>query len=187
MIAPLRVGPGRAAIDRGRGDDDNGPGRAANPGWECVSGWCRPSSSKRVGGLETGSRWVRFPCIPAILSGRGGAASHWRRTPMLLAIDDIGPGPAVVLIHGFPLDRSMWEAQTAEVGSIYRIIAPDLRGAGSTAGARRGLHHRPPGRRRDRDDGRPGAGRARRARRPLDGRLRRPLDRPALSRADSAA
>ena len=45
----------------------------------------------------------------------------------------IGPGPVVVLIHGFPLDRSMWEAQTAEVGSIYRIIAPDLRGAGSTA------------------------------------------------------
>lgn len=52
---------------------------------------------------------------------------------MLLAIDDIGPGPAVVLIHGFPLDRSMWEAQTAEVGSIYRIIAPDLRGAGASA------------------------------------------------------
>lgn len=52
---------------------------------------------------------------------------------MLLAIDDVGPGPAVVLIHGFPLDRGMWEAQTAEVGSIYRIIAPDLRGAGASA------------------------------------------------------
>lgn len=52
---------------------------------------------------------------------------------MLLAFDDVGPGPAVVLIHGFPLDRSMWHFQTAEVGSIYRIIAPDLRGVGSTA------------------------------------------------------
>jgi pimeloyl-ACP methyl ester carboxylesterase len=52
---------------------------------------------------------------------------------MLLAIDDVGPGPAVVLIHGFPLDRGMWEAQEAEVGSVYRIIAPDLRGAGESA------------------------------------------------------
>ncbi len=52
---------------------------------------------------------------------------------MLLAFDDVGPGPVVVLIHGFPLDRTMWDAQTTEVGSIYRIIAPDLRGAGTTA------------------------------------------------------
>ena len=52
---------------------------------------------------------------------------------MLLAIDDVGPGPAVVLIHGLPLDRKMWAMQEAEVGSVYRIIAPDLRGAGETA------------------------------------------------------
>ena len=52
---------------------------------------------------------------------------------MLLAFDDVGPGPVVVLLHGFPLDRSMWEFQLAEVGSIYRVIAPDLRGSGSTA------------------------------------------------------
>jgi pimeloyl-ACP methyl ester carboxylesterase len=52
---------------------------------------------------------------------------------MLLAFDDVGPGPVLVLLHGFPLDRSMWEFQLAEVGSIYRVIAPDLRGSGSTA------------------------------------------------------
>jgi pimeloyl-ACP methyl ester carboxylesterase len=52
---------------------------------------------------------------------------------MLLAFDDVGPGPVVVLLHGFPLDRSMWEFQLAEIGSIYRVIAPDLRGSGSTA------------------------------------------------------
>jgi pimeloyl-ACP methyl ester carboxylesterase len=52
---------------------------------------------------------------------------------MLLAFDDVGPGPVVVLLHGFPLDRSMWEFQTAEIGSTYRVIAPDLRGAGSSA------------------------------------------------------
>ena len=49
---------------------------------------------------------------------------------MLLDFDDEGPGPVVVLIHGFPFDRTMWEGQIGEVGSIYRIIAPDLRGHG---------------------------------------------------------
>jgi len=52
---------------------------------------------------------------------------------MLLAFDDYGPGPVVVLLHGFPFDRSMWSAQESSVGSIYRVIAPDLRGHGETA------------------------------------------------------
>ena len=52
---------------------------------------------------------------------------------MLLAYDDHGPGPVVVLLHGFPLDRSMWSAQVSDVGSIYRLITPDLRGFGQSA------------------------------------------------------
>lgn len=52
---------------------------------------------------------------------------------MLLSFDDDGPGPVVVLLHGFPLDRSMWSHQLASVGSIYRVIVPDLRGHGTTA------------------------------------------------------
>ena len=52
---------------------------------------------------------------------------------MILAFDDVGPGPVVVLIHGFPLDRSMWSHQRSSVGSIYRLILPDLRGHGSSA------------------------------------------------------
>jgi len=52
---------------------------------------------------------------------------------MLLAFDDDGPGPVVVLIHGFPLNRKMWKPQLTEVGALYRVIAPDLRGAGETA------------------------------------------------------
>jgi pimeloyl-ACP methyl ester carboxylesterase len=52
---------------------------------------------------------------------------------MLLAYDDYGPGPVVVLLHGFPLTRKMWSAQKTSVGSMYRIIAPDLRGHGDSA------------------------------------------------------
>lgn len=49
---------------------------------------------------------------------------------MLLYVNDTGPGPAVVLLHGFPLDHSMWEYQQGTVGSEYRVLAFDLRGHG---------------------------------------------------------
>lgn len=52
---------------------------------------------------------------------------------MLLAYADQGPGPVVALLHGFPLDRTMWESQLTTLGSMYRVIAPDLRGHGETA------------------------------------------------------
>ena len=49
---------------------------------------------------------------------------------MLLSYDDNGPGPVVVLLHGFPLDRTMWSGQIGELGAAYRLITPDLRGHG---------------------------------------------------------
>ncbi len=50
-----------------------------------------------------------------------------------LAYGDKGTGPAVVLIHGFPLCRRMWRPQEdalAEAG--FRVITPDLRGFGDS-------------------------------------------------------
>jgi 3-oxoadipate enol-lactonase len=52
---------------------------------------------------------------------------------MLLAYSDDGPGPVVVLLHGFPLDRTMWDEQRTTIGRLYRLIAPDLRGHGESA------------------------------------------------------
>jgi pimeloyl-ACP methyl ester carboxylesterase len=51
---------------------------------------------------------------------------------MRLAFLDEGPGPAVVLLHGFPLSGAMWKEQITGVGSIYRLIVPDLRGHGAS-------------------------------------------------------
>lgn len=45
--------------------------------------------------------------------------------------DDIGNGPAVIFLHGFPFNRSMWREQTEFLSARgYRCVAPDLRGLG---------------------------------------------------------
>jgi pimeloyl-ACP methyl ester carboxylesterase len=47
------------------------------------------------------------------------------------AYDDVGSGPAIVLLHGFPFDRSMWREQLEFLSANgFRAIAPDLRGLG---------------------------------------------------------
>ncbi len=42
-----------------------------------------------------------------------------------------GAGPrALVLLHGYPFDHSMWRPQLRDLGPRARILAPDLRGLG---------------------------------------------------------
>lgn len=48
-----------------------------------------------------------------------------------LAVDVEGEGPAVLFIHGYPLDRTIWEHQVAHLDG-WRRIAPDLRGMGES-------------------------------------------------------
>lgn len=46
-----------------------------------------------------------------------------------LAVEVRGEGPAILFVHGYPLDRTLWQHQ---LGSLmgFRRIAPDLRGLG---------------------------------------------------------
>lgn len=44
-----------------------------------------------------------------------------------------GRGPAVVLLHGFPLDMRVWEEQSAALADAYRVVRVDLRGFGQSA------------------------------------------------------
>ncbi|MDE3091075.1 MAG: alpha/beta fold hydrolase [Chloroflexota bacterium] len=40
--------------------------------------------------------------------------------------------PPLLLLHGFPLDRTLWATQVRGLADIARVIAPDLRGFGES-------------------------------------------------------
>ena len=48
-----------------------------------------------------------------------------------IAVDVVGEGPAVLFVHGYPLDRSMWRHQLDHLPGFTRV-APDLRGMGDS-------------------------------------------------------
>lgn len=50
----------------------------------------------------------------------------------MVAYDERGDGIPIVFIHGFPLNRMIWEAQWEGLSAHARIIAPDLRGFGES-------------------------------------------------------
>lgn len=61
-------------------------------------------------------------------------SSSARVRGMEMAFDDAGEGePTVVLLHGFPFNRSLWREQSKALSAERRrVIAPDLRGHGGT-------------------------------------------------------
>lgn len=55
------------------------------------------------------------------------------QTPMgEFALDDTARGRPLVLLHGFPLDRSMWRPITPLIDRNWRVIAPDLPALGES-------------------------------------------------------
>ena len=48
-----------------------------------------------------------------------------------LAVESVGDGPPVVLLHAFPYDRAMWGPQRS-LASRCRLLLPDLPGFGDT-------------------------------------------------------
>lgn len=62
--------------------------------------------------------------------------------PPFLAYEDKGPSTSarvplaplapLVLVHGHPFDRTMWQPQLAEFAADRRVVAPDLRGYGAS-------------------------------------------------------
>ena len=67
----------------------------------------------------------------ARVSTRSGEVVRYDVGAVTLGVDVRGDGPALLLVHGFPLDRTIWKHQVATL-SGWRRIAPDLRGLGSS-------------------------------------------------------
>src|SRR3989475_699879 len=71
-------------------------------------------------------------------SVRPGPHALWRREAhpsRVLAFDSIGHGrdPVVLLIHGWPLNRSIWSGVAARIAAAgSRVLAPDLPGFGDS-------------------------------------------------------
>jgi 3-oxoadipate enol-lactonase len=49
-----------------------------------------------------------------------------------MAYTDSGSGRPVVLIHGYPFNRTLWNEQVEALSKNHRVIAPDLRGFGES-------------------------------------------------------
>jgi pimeloyl-ACP methyl ester carboxylesterase len=49
-----------------------------------------------------------------------------------IGYDQDGSGPPVVLIHGFPVNRTMWRPQVAALRDRFTVVTPDLRGFGES-------------------------------------------------------
>ena len=48
------------------------------------------------------------------------------------AYDEQGKGTPLLLIHGFPLNRHLWDSQVGHFSKWFRTITPDLRGHGES-------------------------------------------------------
>ncbi len=52
-----------------------------------------------------------------------------------IAYEAVGEGLPVVLLHGYPFNRSMWREQAEALSTNFRFITPDLRGHGESGEA----------------------------------------------------
>lgn len=59
---------------------------------------------------------------------------RWKVGDVHLHLVEGGAGPPLLLVHGFPLDHTMWQGQMAELAAHTRVLAPDLRGFGRSEG-----------------------------------------------------
>jgi pimeloyl-ACP methyl ester carboxylesterase len=77
---------------------------------------------------------LAFPdLVDMIAPGRGvvrGTAREFETVK--LHSTEVGTGTPVVLLHGFPLSSAIWRRQHQQLGSQFRVIAPDLRGHGAS-------------------------------------------------------
>jgi 3-oxoadipate enol-lactonase len=86
--------------------------------------------------LDRAGRPTPLPEEMARLFGPRTSSAHAPRQIRVdgaeLAVEVQGEGGAVLFVHGFPFDRTMWRHQLAGL-SRWKRIAPDLRGVGESS------------------------------------------------------
>lgn len=50
----------------------------------------------------------------------------WRE--QAVEVREVGSGPTIVLVHGYPLDGAMWSSVARRLSSKFRVLKPDLPG-----------------------------------------------------------
>ena len=53
---------------------------------------------------------------------------EWKGQPV--QVRELGQGPSVILIHGYPLDGAMWSGVARSLATRFRVFKPDLPGRG---------------------------------------------------------
>ncbi|TAH44321.1 MAG: alpha/beta hydrolase [Bacteroidetes bacterium] len=67
------------------------------------------------------------------LTGKNAADLFMSINGIQLCYDDYGSSEtAVIFIHGFPFNKSTWDAQTSFLSQTYRVLAYDIRGFGKS-------------------------------------------------------
>lgn len=61
----------------------------------------------------------------------GAVAVQGGTLPIAMACEDDGEAPPVILLHGWTLDRRMWQPQIAALSGQFFCIMPDRRGCGA--------------------------------------------------------
>src|SRR5262245_10451948 len=70
---------------------------------------------------------------PALCSGTlAGGAMQARIAGTQLSYETEGQGPALMFLHAFPLDLTMWDAPAAALRGLHQVVRFDARGFGGT-------------------------------------------------------
>ena len=57
---------------------------------------------------------------------------HIKVRDITMEHEDLGTRTPLLFIHGYPLNRHLWDEQVSELSDIARVLAPDLRGHGGS-------------------------------------------------------
>ncbi|HEX9567268.1 MAG TPA: alpha/beta hydrolase [Thermoplasmata archaeon] len=92
-------------------------------------------SESIVAGFGGASRKLQVDAVDAVCSGPYALSQRESHPSPVLAFDSIGHGKdsVVVLLHGWPLNRSIWSGVAPRIAAAgSRVLAPDLPGFGDS-------------------------------------------------------